>query len=54
MRIGLAGLCGVAKDARRNRVGRLRGYGNSIVFHVAAKFIRAYADRKRGDCFEDW
>ena len=43
----LAGLRSVAKDARRNRVGRLRGYGNSIVPAVAAKFIRAYM-RERG------
>jgi DNA (cytosine-5)-methyltransferase 1 len=43
---GLAGLRGVAKDARRNRVGRLRGYGNSIVPAVAARFIRAYMQER--------
>jgi DNA (cytosine-5)-methyltransferase 1 len=34
-------LAGVAKDARHNRVGRLKGYGNAIVPQVAAEFIRA-------------
>jgi DNA (cytosine-5)-methyltransferase 1 len=29
------------KEAGRNRVGRLRGYGNAIVPHLAAEFIRA-------------
>jgi DNA (cytosine-5)-methyltransferase 1 len=32
--------------AGRNRVGRLRGYGNSIVPQVAAAFIRAYLDAR--------
>ena len=40
----LAGLRGVAKDARRNRVGRLRGYGNAIVPEVAAEFVRAFIE----------
>lgn len=31
----------LAKRARANRVGRLRGYGNAIVPHVAAVFLRA-------------
>jgi DNA (cytosine-5)-methyltransferase 1 len=34
------------KAARRNRVGRLRGYGNSIVPHLAAEFIRAVMEIK--------
>jgi len=46
---GLAGLRGVAKDARRNRVGRLRGYGNAIVPAVAAKFIRAYMKEREAN-----
>lgn len=41
----LAGLSGVDKDsikaARKNRVGRLKGYGNAIVPEVAAVFIRS-------------
>lgn len=28
---------------------RLRGYGNSIVPQVAALFIQAYMDTRRGD-----
>jgi DNA (cytosine-5)-methyltransferase 1 len=43
----LAGLAGMAKAARRNRVGRLRGYGNAIVPEVAAEFIRAYMEDHR-------
>lgn len=43
----LAGLRGLVKDARRNRVGRLRGYGNAIVPQVAAEVIRAYLERPR-------
>lgn len=35
------GLAGMAKAARRNRVGRLKGYGNAIVSEVAAEFVRA-------------
>jgi len=34
-------LAGVARSARANRVGRLRGYGNAIVPQVAAVFLRA-------------
>jgi DNA (cytosine-5)-methyltransferase 1 len=34
----------VAKGARANRVGRLRGYGNAIVPQVAAVFIRAFLE----------
>lgn len=34
----------ILKEARRNRVGRLRGYGNAIVPQVAAAFIRSYLD----------
>lgn len=34
----------VAKLAGRNRVGRLKGYGNAIVPQVAAEFIRAYME----------
>ncbi len=30
--------------AKANRVGRLRGYGNSIVPQVAAMFIRAFME----------
>ena len=33
------------KLARSNRVGRLRGYGNSITAEVAVEFIRAYLNR---------
>jgi hypothetical protein len=32
------------KRARRNRVGRLRGYGNAIVPEVAAVFVRSVMD----------
>jgi site-specific DNA-cytosine methylase len=35
-------LAGMVKAARRNRVGRLKGYGNAIVAQVAAEFIKAY------------
>jgi DNA (cytosine-5)-methyltransferase 1 len=31
----------IIRDARRNRVGRLRGYGNAIVPQLAAVFLRA-------------
>lgn len=34
----------MAKRARRNRVGRLRGYGNSIVPQLAAVFIRGFME----------
>jgi len=34
----------IIKTARGNRVGRLRGYGNAIVSHVAALFIRAFLE----------
>jgi len=34
----------VAKSARSNRVGRLRGYGNAICPQVAAVFIRAFME----------
>lgn len=34
----------LAKGARANRVGRLRGYGNAIVPQVAATFIRAFME----------
>lgn len=34
----------VAKSARSNRVGRLRGYGNAIVPQLAATFIRAFME----------
>lgn len=34
----------VARDARANRVGRLRGYGNAIVPQVAAQFVRAFLE----------
>lgn len=34
----------ILREARRNRVGRLSGYGNAIVPEVAARFIRAYMD----------
>lgn len=42
----LAGLRGLARSARRNRVGRLRAYGNAIVPEVAAVFIRAYMEAR--------
>lgn len=41
---GVAGVGPAAKIARRNRVGRLKGYGNAIVPQVAAEFIRAYME----------
>ena len=34
----------MATGARRNRKGRLKGYGNSIVPHLGALFIRAFMD----------
>jgi DNA (cytosine-5)-methyltransferase 1 len=34
----------LARRARSNRVGRLKGYGNAIVPEVAAEFIRAYEE----------
>jgi DNA (cytosine-5)-methyltransferase 1 len=39
-------LAGMAKGARSNRVGRLRGYGNAIVPQVAAVFIRAFLEHE--------
>jgi len=44
-----AGLAGMAKPARRNCVGRLRGYGNAIVPPVAAEFLRAYMEARYAD-----
>jgi hypothetical protein len=32
------------KSASRNRIGRLKGYGNAIVPDVAAVFIRAFVE----------
>jgi len=37
----LTGLRGLVKSARRNRVGRLKGYGNSVSPPVTAAFITA-------------
>ena len=37
----------IIADARRNRVGRLRGYGNAIVPQVAAEFVASYLDINR-------
>ena len=34
----------IIREARSNRVGRLRGYGNSIVPPVAVNFIRAFLE----------
>ena len=34
----------MARLARRNRTGRLRGYGNAIVSQVAAEFIRSFME----------
>lgn len=34
----------ILKEARRNRVGRLRGYGNAIVPQIAAEFIISYLE----------
>jgi hypothetical protein len=31
----------MARGARGNRIGRLKGYGNAIVPQLAAEFIRA-------------
>jgi len=36
----------LAKRARANRVGRLKGYGNAIVPQVAAEFVMAFMDCK--------
>lgn len=41
---GVASVGPDAKSARRNRVGRLKGYGNAIVPQLAAEFIAAYID----------
>lgn len=35
-------------QAGRNRVGRLRGYGNAIVPEIAAAFVRAFLDAEAG------
>lgn len=37
-------VAGMARSARSNRVGRLRGYGNAIVPQVAAEFVRSVMD----------
>ena len=37
-------LRGLARRARRNRTGRLRGYGNAIIPSLAAEFARAYME----------
>jgi DNA (cytosine-5)-methyltransferase 1 len=34
------------KRAKRNRVGRLKGYGNAIVPQVAAEFVRAFMESR--------
>ena len=34
----------VIRSARSSRVGQIKGYGNAIVPHVAAKFIRAFME----------
>lgn len=34
----------MAADARENRIGRLKGYGNAIVPQLAAEFIRAWKE----------
>jgi site-specific DNA-cytosine methylase len=39
-------LASLARPASRNRVGRLRGYGNAIVPKVAAEFIKAFMEFK--------
>jgi DNA (cytosine-5)-methyltransferase 1 len=39
---------GVVRSARRNRVGRLRGYGNAIVPQLAAAFVRAVMEATDG------
>jgi hypothetical protein len=39
----------ILSGAKRNRIGRLRGYGNAIVPEVAAVFIRE-AVGWRGSC----
>jgi DNA (cytosine-5)-methyltransferase 1 len=36
----------LARRARGNRVGRLKGYGNAIVPQVAAEFVSAFLDCK--------
>ena len=37
----------ILANARRNRVGRLRGYGNAINPSVAAEFIKAFLEAER-------
>jgi DNA (cytosine-5)-methyltransferase 1 len=34
----------IIREARGNRVGRLKGYGNAIVPHLAAMFVRAFLE----------
>lgn len=41
------GICLLANGVQ-NRVGKLRGYGNAIVAQVAAEFIAAFDDVRRG------
>jgi DNA (cytosine-5)-methyltransferase 1 len=45
---GMGDVAGISKEslrlAKRNRVGRLKGYGNAIVPQVAAVFIRAFLE----------
>jgi len=41
---GVPEVFGLARRARANRTGRLRGYGNAIVPQVAAEFIAAWMD----------
>ena len=41
------------KEAGRNRVGRLRGYGNAIVPQLAAEFIRAVMDIIKCDKYDE-
>ena len=41
---GVPELRSVARSASKNRVGRLRGYGNAIIPALAAEFVKAYMD----------
>jgi hypothetical protein len=39
----------ILATAARNRVGRLKAYGNAIVPPVAAEFLRAYMEARYAD-----
>ena len=45
-----ASACRILREARANRVGRLRGFGNAIVPEVATVFIRAFMESEVSRC----